>query len=195
MPSWPMRRPSKHPHTNTAPGGASLARPARALSTKQKERNRRHETHFLERQRPAGLPAKRLSGDLSDPGRGHLLPAGDQAPAPRRAGRPGPAGVPPVLEQRGEEGLFRGGGVHQGRAPVGDLRPGPGGPRPRGPGDHRRVPRLLPGVLLHPQLPERTAPPGLPHDLGGRFPGLPPEPRREQARHPLRGPERGRHRN
>ena len=29
--------------------------------------------------------------------------------------------------------------------------------------------------------------PGLPHDLGGRFPGLPPEPGREQARHPVCG--------
>ena len=40
MPSWPMRRPSKHPHTNTAPGGGAWKSPrTETQQTQQKKRD------------------------------------------------------------------------------------------------------------------------------------------------------------
>ena len=53
------------------------------------------------------------------------------------------------------------------------------------------ISRVLPGLLLHPQCPERAQAPGLPDDLGGRLPGLSPGPGREKAGDPLWRPERG----
>ena len=38
-----------------------------------------------------------------------------------RAGRAGASGISPVLELRGEKGIFRNGDVHKGRADRGDL--------------------------------------------------------------------------
>src|SRR5699024_2056120 len=69
------------------------------------QRRTAHETDFLERQRPACLPAEGLSGLLPGQRRRHILPAGDKAPG--RPGGGGPARLPHVLELRRQEGLLR----------------------------------------------------------------------------------------
>ena len=124
-------------------------------------------TGYLGTSTPACMLGQGLSGLLPWGGRRRGLPPGDQAPA--RPDRTGAARLPALLEQRGKEGLLGHGGVHPGGAPVRHLRHRPGRARPRGPGHHRGVRRLLPGLLLHPQRPERAGPHRLPDAVEDDF--------------------------
>ena len=130
-----------------------------------------HETHQLERERPAGCVEKGFCRLLRGAGRRRVLRAGDQMPA--RRGGLCPRGLHVVFLQRREKGLFRHRLLEPGGAPLGELRHRRGGAQPRGPGHHAGIREFLSCERLCAQRPGGPCPHRLSHALGGRPAGPP----------------------